>query len=71
VIVLAARNVLFAGLAAVVYAAFDEATQSIPGLGRTAAWDDFAANAAGIVVAVVASLLIGLVLGPILKGRGS
>ena len=68
-IVLTPRNVLISGLVAIAYAIFDESTQAIPGLGRTAAWDDFAANATGIVMAVVAALVIGRLLAPLLGGR--
>ncbi len=71
VIVLGPRNVLVSGAVALGYAAFDESTQAIPGLGRTAAWDDFGANATGIVVVFVSSLVIGRVLAPMLNaGHG-
>jgi VanZ family protein len=32
----------------VLYAAFDEGTQAIPILGRTAAWDDYLFNVMGV-----------------------
>jgi hypothetical protein len=68
-IVMTPRNVLRSGFVAIAYAIFDESTQAIPGLGRTAAWDDLAANAAGIVVVIVVSLVLGRVLAPLLGGR--
>lgn len=44
-------RVYFVGwCAAVLYAAFDEATQAIPWINRTAAWDDFGADALGVTV---------------------
>lgn len=43
------RAVLLAVLVALVYAAFDELTQGVPGLGRTVALDDYAANCGGIL----------------------
>ncbi|MCB9840766.1 MAG: VanZ family protein [Phycisphaeraceae bacterium] len=39
---------------AIAYAALDESTQAIPGLGRTAGLDDFAANATGVTLGVLA-----------------
>jgi hypothetical protein len=68
-IVLRPRAVVTSGLAAFAYSIFDESTQAIPGLGRTAAWDDFAANTVGIVVAIVVSLVVGRGLAPVLNGR--
>lgn len=50
-------GVVKVGVVALVYAAADEMSQGIPGLGRTVAWDDYAANSAGIVSAVAAALI--------------
>ncbi len=38
-------------LVVAVWAAFDEATQSIPGLGRSAEWDDYSADLMGVLIA--------------------
>lgn len=46
-------------LIGVVYAAFDEGTQAIPALGRTAAWDDYAADCGGILLAGVVGAVVG------------
>jgi hypothetical protein len=59
-IVAAPRCVLFTWAAAMVYAAFDELSQGFPGLGRTVAWDDYAANSAGILTAAIMSFVVGL-----------
>ncbi len=48
---LGARNLAWSGAAALAYSGFDEATQAIPALGRTCAWDDFGANALGVAMA--------------------
>lgn len=60
--VLSLRNIGRCALIAPVYAAFDESTQAIPMLRRTAAWDDYAFNCAGIAlacaVAIIASRLV-------------
>ncbi|HBS29890.1 MAG TPA: hypothetical protein DEB06_10690 [Phycisphaerales bacterium] len=53
---LSGRNVLVSAGVALAYAALDEATQGLPALGRTAALDDWLANAAGIVAATVGAL---------------
>ncbi|HVZ93821.1 MAG TPA: hypothetical protein VG797_04870 [Phycisphaerales bacterium] len=42
------RNIAIGHLAAILYAGIDEASQGIPGLNRTVAWDDFAFNAIGV-----------------------
>lgn len=52
------RNAVCSWLAAMAYAAIDETTQAIPGLGRTAALDDFLANTVGITLGVVAAVLV-------------
>ncbi len=44
---------------ALVYAAIDESTQALPIIARTAAMDDFLANAAGIVLGTLAVLAWG------------
>lgn len=56
---LSARNIARSGVVALVYSAFDEGTQAIPILGRVCAWDDWFANAFGVVTAVVAMLVAG------------
>jgi hypothetical protein len=63
-IVSAPRCVLIAWLVAMVYAAVDEVSQGLPGLGRTAAWDDYAADSAGIVTAAVGAMVVGAVTKP-------
>jgi len=55
------RAIALAAGASVAYAVIDEATQAIPALGRTAAWDDLAANLLGVgagTAAAMAALLI-------------
>lgn len=47
------RNVLVSAGVAAGYAAFDEGLQAIPALRRTCAWDDYAANVGGVVIAAV------------------
>lgn len=49
------RNLVLSWCLAVGYAALDEATQAIPALGRTAALDDFAADATGVSLGVAAA----------------
>lgn len=44
---------------ALVYAAIDESTQALPIIARTAAFDDFLANAAGIALGTIAVLAWG------------
>lgn len=51
------KTAVIAGGVTLVYAAFDEGTQALPGLGRTAAWDDYMANALGVVVGTVAAMV--------------
>lgn len=50
--------VLLAMFVALAYAAFDELTQGVPGLGRTVAWDDYLANSAGIMLGVALAALV-------------
>ncbi|MBX3375504.1 MAG: hypothetical protein KF678_00700 [Phycisphaeraceae bacterium] len=64
------RNVLISGAVAVMYAAFDEGTQAIPALQRTAAWDDYLANVSGIVLASLTCLGAGAFIG-LTKNRAS
>ncbi len=47
----------FAGL---LYAAFDEGLQAIPALGRTCGWDDYAANAGGILLGTIVLSAVGV-----------
>ncbi len=55
------RNFCLTTLAAAGYAALDEATQAIPILGRTAVWDDLAANLLGVGLgAAAAAILLAL-----------
>lgn len=49
------RNLAWAWVVGVVYAAIDETTQAIPILGRTAAWDDFFADVTGVTLGVLGS----------------
>jgi len=56
---LSARNVIISGAVAVMYAAFDEGTQAIPWIRRTAAWDDYLANVSGIALACLTCLGAG------------
>ena len=48
------KNLIASWGLALAYAALDESTQAIPGLGRTAGLDDFAANATGVTLGVLA-----------------
>lgn len=50
---LSARNIKLATVIAAAYAAFDEGLQALPMVRRTAAWDDFGANLAGVTLAAV------------------
>ena len=56
---LSGRNVLVSGAVALAYSALDEATQGIPGLGRTVALDDWLANASGVALATLGALALG------------
>jgi hypothetical protein len=53
-----ARNLCLSTLAAAAYAALDEWSQAIPGLGRTPAWDDLAANLLGVGAGAAAGALL-------------
>lgn len=57
-VVLTGRAIVLTVLVGVVYCAFDEGTQAIPALGRTAAWDDYAADCGGIIVAALGATLV-------------
>ncbi|TVQ62770.1 MAG: VanZ family protein [Phycisphaerales bacterium] len=56
---LSARNVLRCALISIVYAAFDELTQGLPGINRHVALDDFLMNGAGVACATGCALLAG------------
>ncbi len=43
----------------ILYAAIDEGSQAIPAIGRTCAWDDFAANCGGIFLGILAARIVG------------
>jgi VanZ family protein len=53
------RNVAACWLIAAAFAGFDEATQAIPILYRTAGWDDWGANVLGITVGSLIALAWG------------
>ena len=53
------RNYVMTFFAGLVYAAFDEGLQAIPALGRTCAWDDYAANAGGILIGTLVLAAVG------------
>jgi VanZ family protein len=50
------RAVLWCGVIALAVSAVDEALQAVPFVHRTAAWDDWLANAAGVALACLAML---------------
>lgn len=52
------RSIAVCAIIAGVYAVFDEFTQAIPGLHRTAALDDLAANVCGIAIAAIGALIV-------------
>jgi VanZ family protein len=60
--VLSRRNIALSVLVAVLYAAFDEVTQAIPILHRTAAFDDWLADLGGIFIAATAAMILAAVL---------
>ncbi len=51
------RSISLCAAIAVCTAAVDEYSQSIPWVHRTAAWDDFGANVAGVVVAAIGACI--------------
>lgn len=53
------RGLLWPLVIGILYAAFDEGLQALPALGRTCAWDDFAANCGGIAIGLVAARIAG------------
>ncbi|MDX2131529.1 MAG: VanZ family protein [Planctomycetota bacterium] len=53
------RGFLRALLAGGVYTAIDESLQLIPALARVAAWDDWLANVAGVLLGLLAAGLLG------------
>lgn len=55
---LSSRNILATGALGLVYAAVDEVLQAFPVLHRTAAVDDWAADALGVVVACAIALVL-------------
>lgn len=56
--VFAPRNIAICSLACLVFAAVDESTQAIPALRRHAGFDDYAANAGGILLATLGLLAL-------------
>ena len=59
-----ARSIGLCALIAGAYAIMDEYSQTIPFLGRTAAFDDLTANLSGIVLAAIGSLVLARVWKP-------
>jgi VanZ family protein len=49
------RNLAFAWFVGVGFAGLDELTQAIPAIGRTAGWDDFLADIAGVTLGLFAA----------------
>lgn len=58
------RNVAACWLIAAAFAGFDEATQAIPALHRTAGLDDWGANVLGVTLAALGALAWGRLWGP-------
>lgn len=56
--IFAPRNVWLCLAIGITYAGFDELTQMIPILNRTAAWDDFGADCAGVLLASFCALFL-------------
>ncbi|USN99927.1 MAG: VanZ family protein [Phycisphaeraceae bacterium] len=52
------KNLAIAMPLAIAYAGLDELSQGLPGLGRTVAWSDFAANCVGIEIGAVVWLVV-------------
>lgn len=52
------RSIVISAAASLAYALLDEWTQSIPALRRVAAWDDAAANAAGVAAATITAFAL-------------
>lgn len=53
------RNVGWSVVAALLYAGLDEGLQAIPVIRRTCAWDDYAANAGGVLIAAAVVVVVG------------
>lgn len=53
------RNLQWPLAIGLIYAAIDEGSQAIPALGRTCAWDDFAANCGGIALGILTARVCG------------
>lgn len=54
-----AKNYVCTFIAGLAYAAIDEGLQAIPILYRTCAWDDYAADAVGILLGTLALAAVG------------
>ncbi len=54
----AARNIRRSALLALILGAVDELTQALPGQDRFPGWDDFAADAVGIAIALAIAMLL-------------
>lgn len=54
----ARRNILLSVAAGACYAAIDEGLQAIPAIRRNAAWDDFAADLCGVLLAGAIAVMI-------------
>ena len=52
------RSIGLCAVIAAAYACIDEFSQSLPGLNRTAAFDDLAANISGVLLAAIAALVL-------------
>jgi hypothetical protein len=63
---LSGRNITLTMLVAAAWAGVDEATQAVPVLRRTAAWDDYGANVAGIAAAAA---ILGFIVWARRRGR--
>lgn len=64
------RSALLACPIAVVYAGVDEGLQALPMVRRYAAWDDFGANALGVVSGCAAAMIVVRLLACSTCGRG-
>jgi len=52
------RNIWRCATAVLVLAAIDELTQALPGQNRFPGWDDYAADALGIIIALLVAILV-------------
>lgn len=66
---LSTRNILLSGLVSLIYSALDEGSQAIPMFIRVAAWDDWLANAAGVIIVTFGALLLARRLRSGVEGR--